>query len=105
MDRNQGIVADTLFATPGLAAVDAWYGAFAYAFQIYFDFSGYSDMAIGLALMLGFTFPKNFNSPYRSNPGDLGWCGLAHLFPLHRHRWGHHPGAAGRNVSERLETD
>ena len=37
----------------------------AYAFQIYFDFSGYSDMAIGLGLMLGFTFPKNFDSPYQ----------------------------------------
>jgi alginate O-acetyltransferase complex protein AlgI len=61
-----GTVADALFGTPGIGAFDAWYGAAAYAFQIYFDFSGYSDMAIGLALMLGFTFPKNFNSPYRA---------------------------------------
>ncbi|MEE9391421.1 MAG: MBOAT family O-acyltransferase, partial [Planctomycetota bacterium] len=38
----------------------------AYSFQIYFDFSGYSDMAIGLGLMLGFRFPVNFNAPYRS---------------------------------------
>ena len=38
----------------------------AYAFQIYYDFSAYSDMAIGLGLMLGFVFPKNFDSPYRS---------------------------------------
>jgi alginate O-acetyltransferase complex protein AlgI len=61
-----GAVADACFDTPGLHALDAWYGAIAYAFQIYFDFSGYSDVAIGLGLMLGFTFPKNFDSPYRA---------------------------------------
>jgi alginate O-acetyltransferase complex protein AlgI len=61
-----GKVADVLFATPGLAPLDAWYGALAYAFQIYFDFSGYSDMAIGLGLMMGFMFAKNFDSPYRA---------------------------------------
>lgn len=42
----------------------AWLGAFAYTFQIYFDFAGYSAMAIGLALMFGFHFPENFNRPY-----------------------------------------
>lgn len=42
----------------------AWMGAAAYAFQIYFDFSGYSDMAIGLGAILGFSFPENFNYPY-----------------------------------------
>lgn len=41
-----------------------WIGMLAYTFQIYFDFSGYSDMAIGLGRMMGFTFPENFNSPY-----------------------------------------
>lgn len=61
-----GKVADVLFDTPGLHAIDAWYGAAAYAFQIYFDFSGYSDMAIGLGLMLGFMFAKNFDSPYQA---------------------------------------
>jgi alginate O-acetyltransferase complex protein AlgI len=45
---------------------DAWFGALSYAVQIYFDFSGYSDMAIGLALMIGISFPLNFFSPYRS---------------------------------------
>ena len=59
-----GKVADTAFEAASLVALDAWYGAVAYAFQIYFDFSGYSDMAIGLGLMLGFVFPKNFDSPY-----------------------------------------
>lgn len=65
-----GRVADAAFgAATGagtIAAPDAWYGVFAYSFQIYFDFSGYSDMAIGLGLMLGFVFPKNFDSPYKA---------------------------------------
>lgn len=46
------------------SAATAWIGAIFYTFQIYFDFSGYSDMAIGLGKMLGFTFPENFNYPY-----------------------------------------
>jgi alginate O-acetyltransferase complex protein AlgI len=49
---------------PGL--LTAWGGVLAYAMQIYFDFSGYSDMAVGLGLMLGFEFPQNFNSPYKA---------------------------------------
>jgi alginate O-acetyltransferase complex protein AlgI len=48
----------------GMNAATAWYGALCYTFQIYFDFSGYSDMAIGLGRMMGFTFPENFNNPY-----------------------------------------
>tara|TARA_R110002072_G_scaffold243682_3_gene402821 strand:+ start:7193 stop:8608 length:1416 start_codon:yes stop_codon:yes gene_type:complete len=58
------LLVDHVYAgsAPGLLA--AWFGAFAYAFQIYFDFSGYSDMAIGLGLLLGFRFPENFRSPY-----------------------------------------
>lgn len=47
-----------------LTAAMAWMGILAYAFQIYFDFSGYSDMAIGLGRMMGFHFPENFNYPY-----------------------------------------
>ncbi len=61
-----GKIADVTFAADALHWFDAWYGAAAYAFQIYFDFSGYSDMAIGLGLMFGFVFPKNFSSPYKS---------------------------------------
>ncbi len=45
----------------------AWIGALAYAFQLYFDFSGYSDMAVGLSLMFGIFLPVNFNSPYRAS--------------------------------------
>jgi len=59
-------VADTAFYATSLNAPAAWYGVIAYAFQIYFDFSGYSDMAVGMALMLGFLFTKNFNDPYRA---------------------------------------
>lgn len=61
-----GRAADAAFGAAGLHAFDAWYGLFSYAFQIYFDFSGYSDMAIGLGLMFGFVFNKNFDSPYKA---------------------------------------
>ncbi|HSF18194.1 MAG TPA: MBOAT family protein [Vicinamibacteria bacterium] len=61
-----GSLADVAFGAGSITPWDAWYGVTAYAFQIYFDFSGYSDMAIGLGLMLGFVFPKNFDSPYVS---------------------------------------
>lgn len=61
-----GKIADLAFDAGTVGVVDAWFGVFSYAFQIYFDFSGYSDMAIGLGLMLGFVFPKNFDRPYIS---------------------------------------
>lgn len=61
-----GAVADAVFGAAGPTALDAWVGAIAYAFQIYFDFCGYSDMAVGLGRMLGFEFPRNFDAPYRS---------------------------------------
>lgn len=51
----------------------AWLGAAAYSFQIYYDFYGYSLMAIGLGLMLGFRFPKNFNNPYLSKSASEFW--------------------------------
>ncbi|MBC8084106.1 MAG: MBOAT family protein, partial [Hymenobacter sp.] len=61
-----GEQADIIFkmAPDTLSAPLAWLGALAYTFQIYFDFSGYSDMAIGLGRMMGFQFPENFNNPY-----------------------------------------
>lgn len=61
-----GKVANLCFDSGSVGAFDSWYGMFAYSFQIYFDFSAYSDMAVGLGLMLGFMFPKNFDSPYLS---------------------------------------
>ncbi len=62
-----GHIADTAFASGPLAPADAWFGLVGYAFQIYFDFSGYSDMAVGLALMMGFVLIQNFDSPYQSD--------------------------------------
>jgi alginate O-acetyltransferase complex protein AlgI len=59
-------MADAAFAAEAPGVIDAWLGVIAYAFQIYFDFSGYSDMAIGLGRMVGFEFPRNFDAPYRS---------------------------------------
>lgn len=51
---------------PSLTFVEAWLSSLAFTFQLYFDFSGYSDMAIGIALMFNITLPQNFNSPYKA---------------------------------------
>lgn len=56
-----------------ISTATAWLGIIAFAFQIYFDFSGYSDMAIGLGKMLGFDFPKNFDYPYMSTSISEFW--------------------------------
>ncbi len=68
-----GQVADAAFGAGSLLWHDAWAGVGAYAFQIYFDFSGYSDMAIGLGLMLGFEFRRNFDLPYISQSITEFW--------------------------------
>jgi hypothetical protein len=64
------VYANAIFGTAeagtGITFFDAWIGTLAYGLQIYFDFSGYSDMAIGLARMFGIRFPCNFDSPYRA---------------------------------------
>ena len=68
------IIADTLgpyvnaqfAASGGVHFVHAWLAAVGYSLQLYFDFSGYSDMAVGLAYLLGFRFPQNFDSPFKS---------------------------------------
>jgi D-alanyl-lipoteichoic acid acyltransferase DltB (MBOAT superfamily) len=81
---KKAIVADqtALFATPVFDAaaaggaptlLEAWGGALAYAFQLYFDFSGYSDMAIGLGWMVGVMLPQNFNSPYLATGAADFW--------------------------------
>jgi len=56
-----------------LSSTEAWIGLLAYSFQIYFDFAGYSDMAIGIGRMIGFTFPENFNNPYVSRSITEFW--------------------------------
>ena len=70
-----GALWDTIAALPGtgLSAGTAWLGAIAFTFQIYFDFSGYSDMAIGLGKMLGFEFLENFDYPYLSRSITEYW--------------------------------
>jgi alginate O-acetyltransferase complex protein AlgI len=72
---SMGVVADRMFGlgSEQLTMNAAWLGALAYSFQIFFDFSGYSDMAIGLGRMLGFRFPENFDQPYRSQSVTEFW--------------------------------
>jgi alginate O-acetyltransferase complex protein AlgI len=76
--NSVGYVTDLIFANPAVenTAATAWLGVSCYAFQIYFDFSGYSDMAIGLGKMFGFKFLENFNYPYISKTTTEFW-----------HRW------------------
>ena len=76
LSNSIGLLADQAFNignTAELSAAMAWLGALAYAFQIYFDFGGYSDMAIGLGLMFGFHFEENFNYPYISRTVSEFW--------------------------------
>jgi alginate O-acetyltransferase complex protein AlgI len=70
-----GKVVDAAFSVPNgeLTAYGAWVGIICYTFQIYYDFSGYSDMAIGMGLMLGFSFPENFNYPYIADSIQNFW--------------------------------
>ena len=69
------VLADKMLAMggPAVGAVGAWAGLLAYTFQIYFDFSGYSDMAIGLGKMFGFKYLRNFNYPYLSKSAAEFW--------------------------------
>lgn len=66
---------DIIFGMGGaeIDSTTAWFGIIAYSFQIYFDFSGYSDMAIGIGRMIGFRFPENFNNPYISQNISEFW--------------------------------
>lgn len=73
--NNIGLLWDQISTlTPSeLSVVSAWLGMIAFGLQLYFDFSGYSDMAIGLGHMLGFSFPENFNYPYISRSVTEFW--------------------------------
>lgn len=76
LSNSVGLLADQAFGfadASQLSCAMAWLGALAYAFQIYFDFGGYSDMAIGLGLMFGFHFEENFNYPYISRSVSEFW--------------------------------
>ncbi|MDC0257690.1 MBOAT family protein [Crocinitomicaceae bacterium] len=70
-----GKQADLIFDAnvSGVDGAEAWVGILAYTFQIYFDFAGYSDMAIGMGRMIGFKFPENFDSPYTSRSITEFW--------------------------------
>ncbi|MEW6238493.1 MAG: MBOAT family O-acyltransferase [Candidatus Omnitrophota bacterium] len=68
-----GQSADAVFNAEAPGMLDAWFGVTAYAFQIYFDFSAYSDMAIGLGRMFGFEFLRNFNAPYHADSITEFW--------------------------------
>ena len=73
--NTMGAVADQMFnlAPSEMTAVTGWVGAICYTLQIFFDFSGYSDMAIGMGHMFGFTFQENFNHPYISTSIKEFW--------------------------------
>ncbi len=77
ISNTVGQLADTIFngfsTTGQMSAATGWLGAIAYTLQIYFDFSGYSDMAIGLGHMMGFNFIENFNYPYISKTVQEFW--------------------------------
>ena len=66
-------LADAAFSAAIPTLADAWLGTVAYTIQLFFDFSGYTDMAIGLALMIGFVFPENFNDPYTARSITEFW--------------------------------
>lgn len=71
--NNIGALWDTVKVMENPTVLSAWLGAFAFMFQIYFDFSGYSDMAIGMGKMLGFEFLENFNYPYMARSVTDFW--------------------------------
>ena len=70
---NVAPLADRIFALPAPTAAEAWLGAATYAIQLFFDFAGYSAMAIGLGLMIGFRFMENFDAPYVSRSITEFW--------------------------------
>lgn len=75
LSNSLGMLADSVFGmqTYQLTVVSTWLGILAYSLQIFFDFSGYSDMAIGLGKMFGFEFLENFNYPYISQSASEFW--------------------------------
>lgn len=66
-------IVDAVFALSAPTLVESWLGVGAYAIQIYFDFAAYSDMAIGMGALMGFTFPENFNRPYHARTITEFW--------------------------------
>lgn len=73
LSTQAAVVADPVFQGLGNSVVDVWFGVHAYGAQIFFDFAGYSLMAIGLAQLLGFTLPANFTQPYTATSAKEFW--------------------------------
>ena len=73
--NNLGVIWETVHAVPvgKLSMTSAWVGLLAFSLQIYFDFSGYSDMAVGIGKLLGFTLPENFQYPYLADSLSVFW--------------------------------
>lgn len=73
--NTAGKIVDSIFVKEfaNLSVIGAWLGISMFAIQIYFDFSGYSDMAIGLGRMFGFTYKENFNYPYTARSATEFW--------------------------------
>ena len=82
-DPLSGIVNEGFELADQLSLASAWIVIIGYSLQLYFDFSGYSDMAIGLAGMLGYKFPVNFNSPYKSHNIVEFWKNIWACFIWH----------------------
>jgi hypothetical protein len=77
-DRLAAAISPWWGAASPISAAESWAAVLGYTFQIYFDFSGYSDIAVGLAHLFGFRLPQNFDSPYKAaDPIDF-WPALAH---------------------------
>lgn len=72
-DRLSAVVDPLVLGMHSISNVEAWLAMFGYTMQLYFDFSGYSDMAVGLGLMMNISFPKNFNSPYKARSITEFW--------------------------------
>lgn len=70
---NLAVIVDNSWEVVDLGLIPAWIGSLAYTFQLYFDFSGYTDMARGIGLMFGMTLPRNFDSPYKSSSVSEFW--------------------------------
>lgn len=70
---NLAVIVDNAWSSTDIGLLPAWVGTLSYTFQLYFDFSGYTDMAMGVGMMFGIRLPQNFNSPYKSSSVSEFW--------------------------------
>lgn len=102
MADNLSVLSDSGYSSlEQLSIIDAWVTTLSFTFQIYFDFSGYSDMALGAALMLGIRLPINFNSPFQARNIQEGWTRWNMTLGNFFHTYLFKPmGGYGRSVSK-----